>query len=111
MRLVQIRPCTPAERRNRKGVEVGTGAAGADQTAYPSRRVSKSERAGRDTRHWLGVGQTVARSQQGAAMAIDFTLTPELEDIRARVRDFIDEAVKPAENRIVGPRRCRAADW
>ena len=30
-------------------------------------------------------------------MAIDFTLTPELEDIRLRVRVFIDEVVKPAE--------------
>ena len=35
-------------------------------------------------------------------MAIDFTLTPELEEIRARVRAFIDDVVKPAENRIEG---------
>ena len=30
-------------------------------------------------------------------MAIDFTLTPELEDIRTRVRTFIDTVVKPGE--------------
>ena len=35
-------------------------------------------------------------------MAIDFTLTPELEDIRTRVREFVDDVVKPAEDRIAG---------
>ncbi len=35
-------------------------------------------------------------------MAIDFTLTPELEEIRSRVRAFIDSVVKPAEERIEG---------
>jgi len=35
-------------------------------------------------------------------MAIDFTLTPELEEIRSRVRAFIDDVVKPAEHRIEG---------
>ena len=35
-------------------------------------------------------------------MAIDFTLTPELEDIRDRVRTFIAEVVKPAEDEIEG---------
>ena len=30
-------------------------------------------------------------------MAIDFTLTPELEAIRAKTRDFIDTVVKPLE--------------
>ena len=35
-------------------------------------------------------------------MAIDFTLTPELEDIRDRVRTFIAEVVKPAEMRSTG---------
>jgi acyl-CoA dehydrogenase len=33
-------------------------------------------------------------------MPIDFTLTPELEDIRLRVRTFIDDVVKPGEARI-----------
>ena len=33
-------------------------------------------------------------------MPIDFTLTPELEDIRTRVRDFIDGVVKPGEEKI-----------
>ena len=34
------------------------------------------------------------------AMAIDFTLPPELEDIRMRVRPFVDEVVRPGEARI-----------
>lgn len=33
-------------------------------------------------------------------MAIDFTLSPELEDIRTRTRAFVDEVVKPGEARI-----------
>ena len=33
-------------------------------------------------------------------MAIDFSLSPELEDIRARTRAFIDEVVKPTEQKI-----------
>jgi acyl-CoA dehydrogenase len=33
-------------------------------------------------------------------MPIDFTLTPELEDIRHRVRDFVDDVVKPGEEQI-----------
>ena len=34
-------------------------------------------------------------------MAIDFTLTPELEEIRAKTRDFIDTVVRPLEQGIV----------
>ena len=33
-------------------------------------------------------------------MAIDFTLTPELEDIRLRVRNFVDTVIRPGEERI-----------
>ena len=33
-------------------------------------------------------------------MAIDFTLTPELEDIRMRVRSFIQDVVQPAEENL-----------
>jgi acyl-CoA dehydrogenase len=33
-------------------------------------------------------------------MPIDFTLTPELEDIRLRVRNFIDTVVRPGEERM-----------
>ena len=33
-------------------------------------------------------------------MPIDFTLTPELEEIRTRVRDFIEGVVKPGEDKI-----------
>ena len=33
-------------------------------------------------------------------MAIDFTLSPELEQLRLRVRDFIDRVVKPGEAQI-----------
>ena len=35
-------------------------------------------------------------------MAIDFTLSPEHEAIRGRVREFINEVVKPAEAEIEG---------
>jgi len=38
-------------------------------------------------------------------MAIDFSLSPELEDIRQRTRSFIDEVVKPIEARIGGQDR------
>ncbi len=33
-------------------------------------------------------------------MPIDFTLTPELEKLRLRVRDFVDTAIRPAEARF-----------
>ena len=33
-------------------------------------------------------------------MSIDFSLSPELEEIRGRVRAFIDDEVLPAEKRI-----------
>jgi acyl-CoA dehydrogenase len=36
-------------------------------------------------------------------MAIDFTLGPELEDIRQRVRGFVDDVVRPGEERIGEP--------
>ena len=36
-------------------------------------------------------------------MSIDFTLTPELEEIRLRVRAFINDVVKPGEARIGDP--------
>ena len=35
-------------------------------------------------------------------MSIDFSLTPELEEIRARIRVFIDDVVKPGEALIEG---------
>ena len=35
-------------------------------------------------------------------MAIDFTLTPELEEIRLRIRTFVDEVIKPAEAKLEG---------
>ena len=35
-------------------------------------------------------------------MAIDFTLTPELEEIRVRVRSFVDEVIRPVEDEIEG---------
>ncbi|HZA00586.1 MAG TPA: acyl-CoA dehydrogenase family protein [Acidimicrobiales bacterium] len=44
-------------------------------------------------------------------MAIDFTLTPELEDIRLRVRRFIDEVVKPGEARIGNRDEIERADY
>ena len=33
-------------------------------------------------------------------MAIDFSLSPELEEFRARVRAFVDDVIKPTEERI-----------
>ncbi len=33
-------------------------------------------------------------------MAIDFTLSPELEDLRGRVRDFVENVVRPGEAKI-----------
>ncbi len=38
---------------------------------------------------------------QTGDMAIDFTLSPELEEIRAKTRDFIDTVVRPLEEGIV----------
>ena len=37
---------------------------------------------------------------QGGPVSIDFSLSPELEEIRARVRTFVDEVIKPSEDRI-----------
>ena len=44
-------------------------------------------------------------------MAIDFTLTPELEDIRVRVRSFVDDVVKPGEARIGSRDEIERADY
>ena len=33
-------------------------------------------------------------------MSIDFSLSPELEEIRQRVRTFVDDGITPAEARI-----------
>jgi acyl-CoA dehydrogenase len=37
-------------------------------------------------------------------MAIDFSLSPELEVLRGRVRQFVDDVIRPAEQRIAGAR-------
>ena len=34
-------------------------------------------------------------------MAIDFTLPPDVEDVRRRVREFMDDVVRPAEEKLV----------
>ncbi len=44
-------------------------------------------------------------------MAIDFTLTPELEQIRLRVRDFIEKVVKPGEAKLTTPDKIERADY
>ena len=44
-------------------------------------------------------------------MAIDFTLSPELEDLRLRVRDFITTVVKPGEARIGDPDKIERGDY
>ena len=42
-------------------------------------------------------------------MAIDFSLTPELEDIRLQIRTFVDEVIKPEEERLEGKGEFSAA--
>jgi acyl-CoA dehydrogenase len=44
-------------------------------------------------------------------MAIDFTLSPEIEDLRLRVRDFIQKVVKPGEEKIGDPDHIERADY
>jgi acyl-CoA dehydrogenase len=44
-------------------------------------------------------------------MAIDFTLGPELEDLRLRVRDFIQQVVKPGEEKIGNPDEIERGDY
>ena len=44
-------------------------------------------------------------------MAIDFTLSPELEEIRLRVRTFVDEVVKPGEAKIGDPERLDRKEY
>lgn len=44
-------------------------------------------------------------------MAIDFTLGPELEDLRLRVHDFIQQVVKPGEEQIGDPDHIERADY
>ncbi len=44
-------------------------------------------------------------------MAIDFTLSPELEDLRVRVREFIQGVVKPGEAKIGDPDHIERADY
>jgi acyl-CoA dehydrogenase len=44
-------------------------------------------------------------------MAIDFTLSPELEDLRLRVRDFVEHVVKPGEAKIGDPDHIERADY
>ncbi len=44
-------------------------------------------------------------------MAIDFTLSPELEDLRLKVRDFIQQVVKPGEEKIGNPDEIERGDY
>jgi acyl-CoA dehydrogenase len=44
-------------------------------------------------------------------MAIDFTLSPELETIRLRVRRFMDEVVRPTEAKIGNPEELDRAEY
>ena len=44
-------------------------------------------------------------------MAIDFTLSPEVEAIRERVRDFIQNVVRPAEEKIGDPDKIERSDY
>ncbi|NMD25147.1 MAG: acyl-CoA dehydrogenase family protein, partial [Actinobacteria bacterium] len=44
-------------------------------------------------------------------MAIDFTLSPELEEIRLRVRSFVNDVVKPGEAELDKLRDEDRADY
>lgn len=44
-------------------------------------------------------------------MAIDFTLEPELEKLRLEVREFIDDVVKPGEEKIGDPDDIERAEY
>jgi acyl-CoA dehydrogenase len=44
-------------------------------------------------------------------MAIDFTLTPELEQIRRRVHEFIESVVKPGEAKLDRPEKIERAEY
>jgi acyl-CoA dehydrogenase len=44
-------------------------------------------------------------------MSIDFTLTPELEDIRLRVRAFVDDVIKPGEAEIGNTENIQREDY
>ncbi len=44
-------------------------------------------------------------------MAIDFTLSPELEQLRLRVREFIDTVVKPGEAQLAHPDQIERAEY
>jgi acyl-CoA dehydrogenase len=44
-------------------------------------------------------------------MAIDFTLSPELETIRLRVRKFMDDVVRPTEQKIGNPEELERAEY
>ena len=44
-------------------------------------------------------------------MSIDFTLSPELEAIRLRVREFMDEVVRPTEQKIGDPEELERAEY
>src|SRR5215475_4790996 len=44
-------------------------------------------------------------------MPIDFTLSPEIEALRLRVRQFIDDVVKPGESKIEGEDKVERAEY
>ena len=44
-------------------------------------------------------------------MAIDFTLSPELEELRLRVREFIQDVVKPGEAKIGDPDKIERGEY
>ena len=42
-------------------------------------------------------------------MTVDFTLPPDVEAVRQRVRDFMDSEVRPAEEKLYAERGARRA--
>src|SRR5215208_6584627 len=51
------------------------------------------------------------QSPGGSSVPIDFTLTPELEELRIRVRDFIESVVRPGEEQIGDPEHLERAEY
>jgi acyl-CoA dehydrogenase len=52
-----------------------------------------------------------AFQNEETSMAIDFTLTPELEELRLRVREFIQDVVKPGEAKIGDPEKLDRGEY
>ena len=48
----------------------------------------------------MHLGESSVRKRKDPRMAIDFSFPPEIDELRLKVRKFIEEVVRPAEARI-----------